>query len=177
MGFLTKKDSTLFRTFFKEMSMLRGIPVAYRYVTNKTMTIHGETVPVMSRAIPIDIIFEENPKIATLQKIGWISERPDDKPYIAYLPFDVQSLTSESTVSIPPIDSVGVARNFKVTTINTLLEFPDAYICTLAPIFTTDASKPVYDESNYNYLDSEDTPQNNLPGDSNYEFLNVGDDS
>jgi len=174
MGLLTQKDARLFRGFFKEMARLRGIPVIYRYATEVDTTIHSEFISTMSKPIPIDIIFDENPKISTLSRIGWVSEKPDDKPYIAMLSFDVPNLTAESTISIAPIDGITTqTRDFKITTINTLLEFPDCWICTLAPIFNNDPVKDNYDDSNYNYIETTETPDRDT--DNNYKYLNLGE--
>lgn len=179
MGVLTKKDSRLFRTYFKEMAKLRGIKVMYRYVEDTETTIHAEFKSRLSDPIEMDIIFNENPSVHTLKSIGWVSENPDDKPYIAQLPFDAPFISTECEIEIPPfLEIESRCRRFKITTINSLLEFPDCWTCTLAPIFDNAPVRDDYYDSNYNYVSTEDQPHEDSPDNRNdnyYSYLNVGD--
>ena len=69
MGILTKQDTTIFRKWFKEMAMLRGISVIYKYPIDMTFSLYAEEDPRgFSEDIPMNIIFEENPKMSTLRK-------------------------------------------------------------------------------------------------------------
>ena len=115
MGLLTGKDSTLFRNFFKEMTKLRGISVEYTYPVDEEVSIHGQIFPNFSSLYNIDIIFESNPKIKTLKNYGWVSETSDDKPYVAYLPYDTPNIQTKSRIKITPIGSIknGKCRKFK----------------------------------------------------------------
>lgn len=179
MGFLTKKDSEIYRGFFKEMAYLRGIEVYYRYPLHVDTTIHAEMISDLSEPIKMNIIFDENPKVSTLNAIKWVSENPDDKPYIAQLPFDAPNIATECTITIPPFEEINTkARQFKITSVHTIIEFPDCWTCTLAPIFETDNPKEYYDESNYNYVNSVDEPTVDTPNNrkyQNYSYFN-GDD-
>lgn len=156
MGYLTDKDARLYRSWFKEMAHLRGQTVQYRYPLKLDPTIHSEMLTELSEPIDMDIIFETNPRTATLKQIKWVSEFPNDKPYIAILPFDAPNLCTECTIAIHPVDSLNeTAREFKITSINTILEYPDSWTCTVAPIFDVkdDTPKNDYDSSNFNYID------------------------
>lgn len=179
MGFLTRDDSTLYRGWFKEMAKLRGIPIKYSYVENMDATIYAQFIPKYSEPMDMDIIFEENPKTATLKAINWTHNFGDDKPYIAYLPYDAPYLSIKAKICIPPIDSLkDKAKEFEITTINTLLEYPDAWVCTLAPIHQTRTPKPDYTQSNFNYadpnvaLDRQDPEKKSR----NYSYLNIDDE-
>lgn len=100
---LINSDSLRFRSYFKEMSKLRGIPVWYRYPMEQDFTLHTELRwdVAMSDITPLNIIFDENPRITTLRNLGWVSELPENKPYVMYLPMDTPSLTAGSQVIIP----------------------------------------------------------------------------
>lgn len=154
MGLLTQKDVRIYRGWFKEMAKLRGIPVKYRYVTSADILLHAEIEPTLSDPINMDIIFETNPRTNTLKKIGWVSENPNDKPYIAMLPYDSPNLTVEARIEMDTIDAIPTSptKIFRVTTINSLLEYPDCWVCTIAPVFQTEPPKLDYDQSNYNYI-------------------------
>ena len=154
MGLLTNRDARLFRCFFKEMARLRGIRVDYRYAVNTNTTIYAEFQCEYSAPIKMDIIFQENPSVNTLRRIGWVSENPEDKPYIAMLPFDAKNLDTNAVIDIPPIDVVKEKpRRFRVNTITSLVEYPDCWICTVAPVFN---NEEVRDDTskNYNYMDT-----------------------
>lgn len=181
MGILTDRDARLFRIFFKEMAKLRGIKVYYRYVEKTETSIHAEFNSRLSDPIEMDIIFNENPSVNTLSKLGWVSENPDDKPYIAQLPFDAPHLNTECVIEIPPfLEIASRYRKFKITSINTLLEYPDSWTCILAPIFDNKPVKDNYEESNYNYLETRDQPISDSPDnkkESYYSYLNVSDEN
>lgn len=180
MGYLTERDVTLYRSWFKECCRLRGIPVLYRYPVKVDPTIHSEMISELSEEIPMDIIFETNPKTSTLKQIHWVSELPNDKPYIAILPFDAPNLCTECVIRIRPIDSLNDQyRDFKITSINTLLEFPESWTCTLAPIFETKDGTPKndYSNSNYNYIDGDKTTSEEYSDtyEEGYSYIKVKD--
>lgn len=154
MGLLTKKDATIFRKYFKEMAKLRGIPVIYQYPIDMEFSLYAEEDPRgFSEPIPMDIIFEENPKMATLRRYGWVSEVPEDKPYIAQLPYDALNLCKGCRVTIPSPFPATPGRVFVITEITGNLEFPDNWVCKLAPVFHNKPQKPVdYENTNYNFI-------------------------
>lgn len=181
MGLLTKKDVTLWRNWFKEMAKLRGFSVKYYYVknfdSNMDMTIYSEFKPVYSDPIDIDIIFDENPSVNTLALFGWVSENPEDKPYIARLPFDTPNLTVRAKISIPPFVEIDSrCRDFEIMDIKANLDYPDCWICRLVPIYDTNNLSNDYSNSNYNYLETDDTPDEDTPSNKNFQFINVDDD-
>ena len=136
MGLLTRKDSTIFRSFFKEMAKLRGISALYQYPIDMKFSIYAEENPRgFSEEIPIDIIFTENPKTTTLRKYGWVTEVPEDKPYLAELPFDAKNLCKGCRIILPAPAPLANNRVFVVTDIQSNLEFPDSWMCKLAPVF------------------------------------------
>jgi len=134
----------------------------------------------------MDIVFETNPKAATLKAIGWVSEFKDDKPYIAMLPFDAPHIQTKCTIELDPIYSVGDrGRLFEITSINTLYEYPDCYICTLAPIMDNDNErseiKNDYNDTNYNHINLEKIPdkyseENFVPTDGTLQNVETSND-
>lgn len=177
MGLLTQNDAQMFQTWFEEMCRLRGIPVKYVYPVVEDVTIHSEIQATFSEMIDMDVIFEENPKVNTLKRIGWVSENPDDKPYIAMMSINTPHLQTKSRILIPPIGQAIPGRWFEVTSIHANLEYPDCYICTLVPVFETKAPRLDLSETNYNYIEDEranqpdeDQPANK-PVNANFTFL------
>lgn len=158
MGLLTGDDSTIFRQFFKEMTKLRGISIEYIYPIEDEVSIHGEIDSKFSSIYPIDIIFETNPKIKTLKNYGWVSESPNDKPYIAYLPFDTPHIQTKARLKLPSIGGNKSGRWFEITDVTESIEFPDAYICKLVPVFNSDEPMLDYSETNHNYIEGDNQP-------------------
>ena len=169
MGLLSpKKDAIVQRHYFKEVAKLLGIRVKYYYPIYETATIHAEIKCQYSDAIDLDIVFQENPKVATLKAIGWVQEFKDDKPYIAMFPYDTPNLQTKSKIHLTPeqtIDEKG--GDFEITSINTIFQYPDCYICTVVPIFDNDNNlsdirndyNTTGDESaNYNHIDNDLEP-------------------
>ena len=154
MGLLTKQDSTIHRNFFKEMAKLRGISVIYQYPIDMQFSIYAEEDPTgFSEEIPMDIIFDENPKMATLRRYGWVSEVPEDKPYIATLPYDAPNLCKGCWITIPPPFPLGEGRIFVITEISANLEFPDSWVCKIAPVMKGKPQKPLdYSDTNFNFI-------------------------
>ena len=161
MGLLTGEDSKLFRQFFKEMAYLRGISVQYVHPISEETSIHGQIFPEFSSIYNLDIIFESAPKIKTLKNYGWVSEDNSDKPYIAYLPYDTPHIQTKSRLKLFPIGSEKDGKWFEITDINEAIEFPDAYICKLAPVYVTEKEKLDYEQTNNNYIEGDNQPDQN----------------
>ena len=177
MGLLTQQDAKVFQTWFEEMCKLRGIEVKYTWPVTEDVTIHSEIQNQFATPIDMNIVFEENPKVNTLKRIGWVSENPDDKPHIARLPFNAPNLQTKCRILIPPIGQAIPGRWFEITSIHCDLEYPDCYICTLAPVFESQPARTDHSQTNYNYIDhdranqpDEDQPANE-PVNANFTFL------
>lgn len=182
MGLLTQNDAKIIQQYFKEMAALLGIRVNYRYPVDEKVTVHSEIQCSFSDIVPIDIVFQQNPSIKTLKNIGWVSETADDKPYIAMFPIDTVGLQTKAQIEIPPVGQAIPSRWFEVTSIQTLLEYPDCYITTVVPVFDSKQPRVDHEQTNYNYVDhpranqpDEDDPTNLHPQ-RNFSFLKNADD-
>lgn len=144
MGLLNRSDAKMFRSYFSEMCKLIGQSVAYQYITKRDMTIHSEDNNEFSTPIRIDALFDENPSIKTLNKIGWVSELNETKPLILNLPYNTPNLTVGARVTIETVDGVKRPRVFVITKIASDLEYPDAYTCIIAPVFDQTPQKNQY---------------------------------
>lgn len=144
MGLLNRNDAAIFRKYFSEMCKLIGQSVGYQYVVAKDMTIHSEDNSQLSAPVRLDILFDENPSIDTLNKIGWVSELNSQQPVIANLPYNTPKLTVNARITIESVDGVSRPRAFKITKIASDLEYPDAYTCALVPVFDQYPQKNQY---------------------------------
>lgn len=154
LGLLTNSDAKLYQGWFKEMAKLRGITIQYQYVIASDSTIHGEVNPMrLSDPITLDVIFETNPKMKTLRNIGWVSETNEEKPYLMMFPFDTPHISNEARVRIAPdVQAIKDQKEFKITSINTNMEYPDCYICTVVPVLQSEAIKDNFEDTNFNYI-------------------------
>ncbi len=161
MGKLIDYDAKIYGSFFKEMAELRGFTVQYRYILKSTESIHSEIDPEkLSEPIELSVIYEANPKRKFLRNLGWLSEDPEDKPYIMMLPIDTPNLTVEARIYISPtadreLVTQSMSREFKITEITTQSEYPDCYVCKVVPVFKNEPIKANYEETNYNYIKEE----------------------
>ncbi len=161
MGTLFNKDLTLFRGYFKEQAKLLGIHVKYKYPIDPELNLHGRDAQLgFSEPIEMDIILSQSPKLSTLKRLGWVSEDPNEKPWLAQLPYDAPNLQKNCRILFDaplPLgmfeDDKGVGE-FKVTEITVDQIFPDSYYCKLAPVFETPYTlKPEnYKDKSYSYL-------------------------
>ena len=144
MGLLNRQDSTIFRQYFNEMVKLIGQSVGYQYIVEKDMTIHSEDNSKLSVPIRIDVLFDENPSVDTLNTLGWTSELNSQQPIVVNMPYNTPKLTVNARITIESIDGVQRPRVFKITKIVSDLEFPDAYTCAIVPVFDQFKQKNQY---------------------------------
>lgn len=193
MGLLNRQDARIFRRYFSEMVKLIGQSVGYQYVVEQKYTIHSEDNSTLSTPIRIDILFDENPQIDTLNRLGWVSELNEQKPIVINMPYNTPNLTINARVIIESVDGIERPRVFRITKIVSDLEFPDAYTCALVPVFDQYKQKNQYtlvnhekinqDESArtskdqpYKYITEQhnidNTPEENIEYENKYTFLN-----
>lgn len=135
MGLLVGKDATIFRNYFNEMTKLLGIQVKYFYPIDMDFSVYGDENPLgFSEPELIDIIFDENPSIRTLKKYGWVTEGEERQPIMAQFPYNTKNLQKGCRIAIQS-NLYDKDRLFVVTDMTTNLEFPESYMCKLAPVF------------------------------------------
>lgn len=155
MGELLKKDAVIYRQFFKETAKLLGVKVLYSYPIDMDYTLHGNADPLgYSEPIEMDIILQESPKLTTLRKLGWVSEDPNDKPYLCQVPYDAPNLQRYCRIELPAPSPLSPSRLFRITEIQVDQLMPDSWYCKLAPVFEKpDTIKEKdYKDKSYTYL-------------------------
>ena len=193
MGLLVRSDSKIFRGYFAEMVKLIGQSVGYQYVLKQELTIHSEDNSQLSAPIRIDILFDENPQVDTLNKLGWVSELNQQKPIVINMPYNTPNLTVNARIIVESVDGTPRPRVFKITQIVSDLEFPDAFTCAIVPVFDQYVQKNQYtlvnnekisqEESDrtskdqpYKYItdshEIDNTPKENIAYENKYTFIN-----
>lgn len=159
MGLLNREDSRIFRQYFKEMVKLIGQSVGYQYIVERKYTIHSEDNSKLSAPVRIDVLFDENPTIDTLNRLGWVSELNEQKPIVVNMPYDTPNLSVNARLLIESVDGTPRPRVFKITQIESDLEFPDAYTCAAVPIFDQYAQKNQYTLVNHEKINQDESPR------------------
>lgn len=159
MGLLNRKDSRIFRQYFKEMVKLIGQSVGYQYIVERQYTIHSEDNSTLSAPIRIDVLFDENPKVDTLNRLGWASELNEQRPVVVNMPYDTPNLSINARLIIESVDGTPRPRVFKITQIESDLEFPDAYTCAAVPVFDQYVQKNQYTLVNHEKINQDESPR------------------
>ncbi len=161
MGTLFDNDLVIYRQFFKEQAKLLGIHVKYKYPIDPELTLHGRDDQLgFSEPIELDIILSQSPKLSTLKKLGWVSENPDDKPWMCQVPYDTPNLQKNCRLFFDAPLPLGTTpgsegvKEFKITDITVDQIMPDSWYCKLAPVFEVPKTiKPKdYTEKSYTFL-------------------------
>lgn len=192
MGLLNRQDCKIFRQYFSEMVKLIGQSVGYQFVVEKKMTIHSEDNSTLSVPIRLDVLFDENPSVDTLNTLGWTSELNTMQPVVVNVPYNTPKLSVGARMTIESVDGVQRPRVFKVTKIISDLEFPDAFTCAIVPVFDQYEQKNQYTLVNtekisqkgsdrtskdqpYDYITNEhnidNTPKEHIEWENTYEFI------
>lgn len=159
MGLLNRKDSRIFRQYFKEMVKLIGQSVGYQYIVERQYTIHSEDNSTLSAPIRIDVLFDENPKVDTLNRLGWVSELNEQRPIVVNMPYDTPNLSINARLIVESVDGTPRPRVFKITQIESDLEFPDAYTCAAVPVFDQYKQKNQYTLVNHEKINQNESPR------------------
>lgn len=168
MGLLVRDDSRLYRRYFNEMCRLIGITVLYQYVVKKEMTIHSEDNSILSMPIQLDILFDDNPTIDTLNKLGWITEIGEQKPIVVNVPYNTPNLTVNARITVETTDGVKRPRIFQITKIQSDLEYPDAFTCAAVPVYDQYSQRNQYTLVNTEKVNQEVSNRTSQDPDSLY---------
>ena len=155
MGLLVRDDAKIFRRYFSEMVKLIGQSIGYQWVVEKKMTIHSEDNSTLSMPIRLDVLFDENPSVDTLNTLGWTSELNTQQPIVVNMPYNTPKLSVGARLTIESVSGTSRPRVFKVTKIVSDLEFPDAYTCAIVPVFDQYKQKNQYTLVNTEKLNQE----------------------
>ena len=169
MWLLNRSDSKIFRQYFIEMVKLIGQSVGYQYIVKRETTIHSEDNSKFSMPIRIDILFDENPTVDTLNTLGWMSEMNEQKPIVINMPYNTPNLTVDARIIVESVDGVARPRVFRITKIVSDLEFPDAFTCAIVPVFDQYVQKNQYTLVNNEKISQADSPRTSK--DQPYKYI------
>lgn len=132
-GFLlSKKDITLHRTWFKEMTRLLGINVIYKEpLKNKEYDNRGDLVSGYKPGITIGCIFQEHPDQKSLKKMGWVAELQEGSSII-HVPYDLPGLQVGALFDVPSGLDAAKPRTFRVISLQNIMIYPASIACEIA---------------------------------------------
>lgn len=156
---LIGKDAILKRKEFVEAAKLLGQPnCKYMYLLDDAeFTIHGEIRGTYSDPQDIPIIWMQVPDQETAHSLGWVSILPDDKPYIAQIPWDTPNLRPGCRIQVMYAgdklvdDESNPGVMFRITRVYTMSRFPNCRMIQLAPEVDTKLSVAINSDENKNY--------------------------
>ncbi len=155
-GILMNKDAKLFRTWFKEMTKLRGINCVYRAPKpgTKNYSMHGDLEADYEQPIVVGVIFESHPDQKTLKKRGWITEI-DDTSSMIHVPYDLPGLQRGALFTVPSGLDDGQGRLFRVVNMQNIMMYPASIACEIAPEWLNDdvpANQQTYENNDFTLL-------------------------
>lgn len=129
-------DIQLMRLRYDEALKLQGIPCMYQYPNLPDTNAQGESViDSYSEPIPINIFFEDSPKVSTFKRYGWVVENNKDLPFLIHCSFTLPHLQRDSIFRIAGQYAEIPERAFRATEISYNLQAPDHLVCQIVPVY------------------------------------------
>lgn len=151
-----KNDIELHRGFFEELVMLKGVNVLHRAPLKgaKERDLYGELSDEFY-ATPklVGCLFEEHPDVKTMRKLGWNTERNENKSII-HVPYNLNVEVGSLFIIPGPLDNTK-GRVFQVCELSSIMIYPASLTCELVPYIKSNISKANtndYTKSNFNIL-------------------------
>lgn len=129
---LNKKNITLHRTWFKQMTALHGINCKYKApLKNKEYDVHGDLQTGYKPEILVGCLFEEHPNQKSLRKAGWVAELQEGSSII-HVPYDLPNLQVGALFMVPSGLDTGEDRTFRVISMSNIMIYPASIACEIA---------------------------------------------
>ena len=127
---LVQDDILLCRARYDEALQMQGVPCTYQYPHLATTNEQGESVvDSYSDFIQTHIFFDNNPKVKTLKRFGWVVENSEDLPMLIHCSFNLENVQKDSIFRIAGHYANIPDRIFRVTEITYDLQVPDHLVC------------------------------------------------
>lgn len=159
------EDITILRDYYDEALQMQGVPAKYQYPLFAESNNQGEPViDSYSDFIPCFVFFEDNPKIKTYRRYGWVVENSENLPFLLHCSFHTPKLQKDSVFRISGQYSEVEDRIFRVTEISYDLQCPDHLVCKVVPCYeeqitgrTKTEVATTFDKSNHFLKPAEET--------------------
>lgn len=129
---ISKKNITLYRTWFKQCVALHGINCKYRApLNNKDYDTRGDLQTGYKPEIIVGCLFEEHPNQKSLRKAGWVAELQEGSSII-HVPYDLPDLQVGALFEVPSGLDNGKGRVFRVISMQNIMIYPASIACEIA---------------------------------------------
>ncbi len=133
---LIAPDIKLNRLRYDEALELQGAPCQYQYPNLPDSNTQGEPViDSYSEPIPTHIFFEDDPKVSTFKRYGWVVENNKNLPFLIHCSFHLPHVQKDSIFRISGQYAEIPERIFRVTEISYNLVAPDHLVCQVVPVY------------------------------------------
>ena len=132
---LVKSDALMHRRYFQEMLKLYGIDAMYFEVKEETKTYNeaGEFSAYYKDPIPCQVIFDQVPKVSTLKKLGWTTEKDENQP-IVHVDYELPGIQIGACFSIEDPLRPGKGRLFRISKMSLGIIYPSYITCQLVAV-------------------------------------------
>jgi hypothetical protein len=129
---LNKKNITLYRTWFKQMTALHGINCKYKApLKNKEYDMYADLQTGYKPEILVGCLFEEHPDQKSLKKAGWVAELQEGSSII-HVPYDLPDLQVGALFEVPSGLDNSKGRTFRVISMSNIMIYPASIACEIA---------------------------------------------
>jgi hypothetical protein len=129
---LNKKNITLHRMWFKQMTSLHGINCKYKApLKNKEYDNYGDLQTSYKPEILVGCLFVEHPDQKSLRKAGWVAELQEGSSII-HVPYDLPDLQVGALFEVPSGFDNGKGRVFRVISMSNIMIYPASIACEIA---------------------------------------------
>lgn len=136
MNNLIGPDIELMRCRYDEALALQGVPATYQYPNMASSNVHGESVvDSYSSMIDTHIILDNNPKVKTFRRYGWVVANDENLPFLLHCSFHLPHLQKDSIFRIAGQYAEIPDSIFRVTELTYSLQAPDHIICQVVPVY------------------------------------------
>ena len=135
---LIGKDIELMRKRYNEALQMQGIPCEYQFPHMAGSNPQGEPlIEAYSEYIETHIFLDNQPKVKTFRRYGWVVENDSQLPFLVHCSWDLPHVQKDSIFRFSGQYTDLPDRIFRVTEITYYLQAPDHLVCQVIPSYDT----------------------------------------
>ena len=133
---LIQSDIVLMRSRYDEALQLQGIACKYQFPNIANTNYEGDpVVDSYSEEIETHIFFDNDPKIKTIKRYGWVIANSDDLPFLVHCSWNLPHVQKDSIFRFSGQYSEVNERIFRVTALSYDLQCADHLVAQVVPCY------------------------------------------
>ena len=133
---LIGEDIKIMRLRYDEALKMQGIPCRYQFPLMPDSNVQGEAViDSYSGKIDTHIFFDENPKVKTYKRYGWVVENDKNLPFLIHCSFNLKHLQKDCLFHMSGQYTGLPDRIFRVTELACYIQAPDHMVAQVVPVY------------------------------------------